>query len=77
MPLHEERRPLPGSGAPRISTGFEFSTTSLSGKVVTLRIEAVELARHLELDPARWSDAQIAFRIASGLADVTRSVATL
>jgi hypothetical protein len=40
--------------------------------MLQLRVDALTLGRRLELDPERWPEAQAAFRIASGIADVTR-----
>jgi hypothetical protein len=52
--------------------GPTYTTTTMTGLLIAVRIDALELGRHLELDPDRWTDAQAAFRIASRLADVTR-----
>ncbi len=46
--------------------------TSSTAMLVAVRIDALDLGRHLELDPERWTDAQAAFHIATAIAGVAR-----
>ena len=46
--------------------------TSLTGSLVAIRIDLLEFGRKLELAPGGWQDAQVAFRLATRVADVTR-----
>jgi hypothetical protein len=48
------------------------TTKTMTGALVSIRVDLLELGRHLELDPHRWPDAQAAFRLATRVADVTR-----
>lgn len=75
MTRHEESRPWQ-AGPQREAIHSECSTfTSLSGTLIRLRVDALQLGRRLELDPTRWPEAQSAFRLATSIADVTRQVA--
>jgi hypothetical protein len=62
--------------APANTERAEHSTlTTLVGVLVQLRLDAVDLGRDLELNPALWPEAQQAFRLATGIASITRQVA--
>lgn len=73
MPPNEKSRPDGNQGGSSEANVAESTTsTSLTGKFIALRVDALMLGRRLELDPQRWPEAQSAFRLASGIANVTR-----
>lgn len=46
--------------------------TSMTGWLIGIRVDLLELGRLLELAPDGWPHAQVAFKLASRVADVTR-----
>ncbi len=61
-----QREPRPADPTP------PATLTTMTGYLVALRIDLVEFGRKLELEPGGWPDAQVAFRLATRVADVTR-----
>lgn len=65
--------PIPDSAQHSGSASQNEATfTTMSGILVSIRVDLVRLGRRLELDPSRWEEAQDAFRLSARLADVSR-----